>query len=128
MKKWVTHNDVNDEIYQRINKLKLQKDKLNSLHTILSMKVSSFEEQINLYELMKDKVLFTYTSKSSTWSKGLDNSIYSDYLESVITAWNRKQKILKGLAEVIKTYEFKYNKTKNQSWYFGKWNLFWLTK
>ena len=28
--------------------------------------------------------------------------------------------MLKGLADVIRTYEFKYNKTKNQSWYFGK--------
>jgi hypothetical protein len=62
MKDWISHEDINDKIYQRISKLKLQKDKLNNLHTILSMKVSSFEEQINIYQLMKEKIEFTYTS------------------------------------------------------------------
>ena len=57
------HEDVDDAIFRRIAKLKQQKDRLDALHSALSIKMCWFEEQAEIYEKMKQMVEFTYTSK-----------------------------------------------------------------
>lgn len=64
MKTRVGHSDVNDAVFQRIAKLKLQRDKLDALHASLSLQMSRFEEQAELYGQMKELVEFTYTGRA----------------------------------------------------------------
>lgn len=61
MKSRVSHTDVNDAIFQRIAKLKQQKDQLEVLHVSLSLKMGWFEEQADLLGRLKQVVEFTYT-------------------------------------------------------------------